>query len=135
MRAAEIARALGNARREGHDWRCDCAMHGGCSLALRDGRSGPFVTCWAGCDCVEVLVELGRRGLIVGRGQGAERSAPAMARSDDRTDVARRIPLALRIWNADRDARGALSRRSRYLHTPTAITRAHRPLAFDGCIR
>jgi hypothetical protein len=43
MTAAEIAAALGDARREGRAWRCP--LHSGRSLVLRDGnggrRSGP----------------------------------------------------------------------------------------------
>jgi len=64
MSAAEIAAALGGARREGQNWRCRCPLHGGCSLALRDGRSGLLVHCWAGCDARDILAELRDRGLI-----------------------------------------------------------------------
>jgi hypothetical protein len=38
MNAAAIARALGDAGREGRGWRCRCPLHGGCSLVIRDGR-------------------------------------------------------------------------------------------------
>jgi hypothetical protein len=45
--AAEIAVALGDARREGFGWRCRCPLHGGRSLTLRDGQSGRILaTCW-----------------------------------------------------------------------------------------
>jgi putative DNA primase/helicase len=37
MNAADVARALGDARREGRGWRCRCPLHGGRSLMLRDG--------------------------------------------------------------------------------------------------
>ena len=40
MNAAQIAAALGDASREGRNWRCRCPLHGGCSLLLRDGDNG-----------------------------------------------------------------------------------------------
>lgn len=62
MTAAAIAAALGDARREGHVWRCRCPLHGGRSLTLRDGEAGRIlVTCWGGCDRLDVLAELRRR--------------------------------------------------------------------------
>src|SRR5215471_17847311 len=134
MTAAEIAAALGRARREGRGWRCKCPLHGGCSLALRDGGRALLVKCWAGCETGDVLAELRRTGLIwkiqirsrdstspqrrglPAVGSEGARPAPVMGRNDDRADAARRMGLARRIWDAARDAReprGALSRRSR----------------------
>jgi hypothetical protein len=70
MNAALIAAALGDARREGHVWRCRCPLHGGRSLTLRDGDARRvLVTCWAGCDRIDVLTELRRRGLLEGRAE------------------------------------------------------------------
>jgi putative DNA primase/helicase len=67
MNAAEIAAALGDGRPEGRGWRCRCPLHGGRSLVLRDGVGGRvLVTCWGGCDRLDVLVELRRRGLLDG---------------------------------------------------------------------
>jgi putative DNA primase/helicase len=106
MTAAEIAAALGDARREGRNWRCICPVHGGCSLTLRDGHRGLLVKCWASCDSAEVLTELRRRGLIAGRSEDA-RSMGVVVPNDDRADIARRIALARRIWDAARDARGS----------------------------
>jgi len=40
MSAADIAIALGNARREGRGWRCRCPLHNGRSLTLHNGE-GP----------------------------------------------------------------------------------------------
>jgi len=40
MSAADIAVALGNARREGRGWRCRCPLHNGRSLTLHNGE-GP----------------------------------------------------------------------------------------------
>jgi hypothetical protein len=105
MTAAEIAVALGNARREGRNWRCICPVHGGRSLTLRDGHCGLLVKCWAGCNSSEVLAELRRLGLLAGRSDGPP-PAPTPARCDNRAEAERRIALARRIWNAARGARG-----------------------------
>jgi hypothetical protein len=68
MSAADIAVALGDARREGRGWRCRCPLHQGRSLTVRDGDGGcVLVTCWGGCDRLDVLAELRRRGLLDGR--------------------------------------------------------------------
>jgi len=40
MIAADIAVALGNARREGRGWRCRCPLHNARSLTLHNGE-GP----------------------------------------------------------------------------------------------
>jgi hypothetical protein len=56
MSAAEIAHALGDARREGRGWRCRCPLHGERSLTLRDRECGRLlITCWGGCDGLDVL--------------------------------------------------------------------------------
>ena len=72
MSAAAVAAALGDAKREGRNWRCRCPLHGGCSLMLADGRDGKLlVTCYGGnCDRNEVLAELRRRGLLPEPGGG-----------------------------------------------------------------
>ena len=107
MTAAEIASVLGNARREGRDWRCICPMHGGHSLTLRDGGERLLIRCWAGCATRDVLAELRRLGLLAGRFDAVRvAQAPVMACSDDRDDAARRIAAARRFWEAARDARG-----------------------------
>jgi hypothetical protein len=103
MMAAEIARRLGGARREGRNWRCRCPAHGGRSLMLRDGRGKLLVKCWAGCDTRDILAELRRHGMLTDR-RAEYRPLPApVVRADD---PARRIEIARRIWAAARDARG-----------------------------
>lgn len=63
--AQKIAAALDDARREGRGWRCRCPLHGGRSLVIGDGDNGcVLVTCWAGCERLDVLAELRRRGLL-----------------------------------------------------------------------
>ena len=56
MTDADIARALGDARREGRTWRCRCPPHGGRILTLRDGDGGALlVWCFGACDSRDVL--------------------------------------------------------------------------------
>jgi hypothetical protein len=72
--AADIAAALGDARREGRAWRCQCPLRGGRSLVIRDGDGGSLlVTCWGGCDRLDLLAQLRQRGLLSGRSDYAPR--------------------------------------------------------------
>ena len=66
MNAQEIAIALGNATREGRNWRCRCPVHDGVSLTLADGHDGKLlVHCFhPECDSKDVLAELRRRNLL-----------------------------------------------------------------------
>jgi putative DNA primase/helicase len=101
MNAAQIAYALGDARREGRGWRCRCPLHQGRSLTLRDGDGGcVLVTCWGGCDRLDVLAELRGRGLLDGRTTGYRRPSP---QTSQREDVAR-TARALAIWHEARPA-------------------------------
>ena len=64
MTAAEIAATLGNAHREGRNWRCMCPVHGGSSLTLRDGRRGLIRECIRGrvlCQGFAPVVEITSR--------------------------------------------------------------------------
>jgi putative DNA primase/helicase len=111
MIAAEIAAALGAACRSGDWWRCLCPVHGSrtgrsATLALRDGDRGLIIKCFADCDPRDVLAELRRRGLIAGRGDKA-RPAPLISRRDNHADVAGRVAMASRLWEAAQDARGS----------------------------
>jgi len=101
MSAADIARALGDARREGRTWRCRCPLHGGRSLTLRDGDGGALLAwCFGGCDSRDVLAELRRRGLLEGRTTDYRRP---FASSSPPEDVAR-TARALAIWHDARPA-------------------------------
>jgi putative DNA primase/helicase len=108
MSAARIAALLGDARREGRGWRCRCPLHGGCSLVLRDGHEGLLLlTCWAGCNRLDVLAELRRCGLLDQRADHAPRIVPAPRCSDDASRIAR----ARNIWrNTEREA-GSIAKR------------------------
>src|SRR6266436_5380591 len=98
MSALDIARALGGARREGKGWRCRCPLHGGRSLVLRDGAGGCILaTCWGGCDRLDVLAELRRRGLLDGPGNN-HRGAAITRREDRATGDTARTARALAVW-------------------------------------
>jgi putative DNA primase/helicase len=103
MRTAEIAQALGDACREGSTWRCRCPLHGGRSLTLRDGNGGNvLVTCWRGCERLDVLAELRRCGFLAGRTtEHKPRTALPPGQFDaQRQDDTRRIARARAIWDA-----------------------------------
>ena len=105
MTAAQIAAALGSARRSGQWWRCVCPVHGSRtgrsrSLALRDHPRGLAVRCHAGCSRDDVIAELRRMGLLAANNERA-RPALVLPHCDD-ADAARRIALAQRIWDAAR---------------------------------
>jgi putative DNA primase/helicase len=101
MSAADIAVAIGGARREGRGWRCRCPLHQGRSLTLRDGEGGcVLVTCWGGCDRLDVLAELRRRGLLDGRNADHRQPSP---QTSQREDVAR-TARAFAIWHETRPA-------------------------------
>jgi hypothetical protein len=109
MRAAEVARALGKARREGRGWRTECPVHHGFSLNIADGRDGRLlITCWAGCTAEEVFAELRRLDLLEAWRGGGSAADDVPHRHDD---VERRIAIARRLWDAASEARrGPLER-------------------------
>jgi len=63
--AAEIARALGGARRSGDSWQARCPAHDdrtpSLSIAQRNGKL--LVHCFAGCRQADVIAALRQRGL------------------------------------------------------------------------
>ncbi|MFO1160927.1 MAG: toprim domain-containing protein [Reyranellaceae bacterium] len=65
--AADIARALGCRKSTGINFLVKCVSHDDSdpSLSLKDGDDGKLlVTCFAGCDRLDILAELRRRGLL-----------------------------------------------------------------------
>ncbi len=108
MIAAMVAAALGKAQREGKGWRTHCPIHGGHSLVITDGRDGRLlVRCWGGgCDPRAILAELRRLGLLDGVAGDRATEVEACPDERDRDDVARRIAIAGRIWDAAQNARG-----------------------------
>src|SRR5262249_7602935 len=104
MTAADIARALGDARREGRTWRCRCPLHGGRSLTLRDGDGGAVLPwCFGGWGR-----RRGRAGPLP-PGLPARRP-PCFPRAPPRPSPPRQAPRsevgrtarALAIWNEAR---------------------------------
>jgi putative DNA primase/helicase len=111
MSAVAVAAALDDPRREGVAWRCRCPLHGGRSLVVRDGDSGNLlVTCWGGCDRLDVLAELRRRGLL---GKYAGYTYTPRIITPRRDDDAGRTARALNIWRKTQP--GAATIVQRYL--------------------
>jgi hypothetical protein len=110
MIAAEIAAALGG-RREGRGWRCQCVVHGGYSLVVRDGRNGRLLAkCWAGCDARDVLAALRRLGLLGGHADNdygrPDPAETARRREAEARERERRIGLARDMIAASLPAEG-----------------------------
>jgi len=81
---------------------------------LRDGDSGRLlVTCWAGCNRLDVIAELRRSGLLDARADGEPHNDPANAIRQNDHLAERNRRLALEIWNAGHDVGGTLV--ARYL--------------------
>lgn len=109
MSAANVARALGDAGKEGRGWRCRCPLHGGRSLVLSDGEGGRLLSwCFGGCDGREVLAELRHRGLL-DRALQDYPPAGAFTRRRGGTDVASRTARALAIWQEARPPAGTVA--------------------------
>ena len=103
MTAAEIAAALGDARREGRGWRCLCPVHGGNSLVIADGRDRLLLKCWGGgCDARDIFAALRCLGLIGGDPR-VDRSPPANGHTDRGRGL--QIEIARRIWDRAVDPR------------------------------
>jgi hypothetical protein len=103
MTVAEIARQLG-LRKVGQAWRGACPLCGGKTrFQLREGRNGPLIWCWHGCDRKDLLAELRRRGLLPKREQGpltpGEKATWARAQRQ-----ARDLAMAARRWWRERVA-------------------------------
>jgi putative DNA primase/helicase len=102
--AAEIAVALGNARPEGREWRCDCPVCNRHNLTLSDGDSCLLVHCFNGCGAEQVLAELRSRGFFGStNGKTGEPHVDTHAEHEAKANSAkakrqRRIDNALDIW-------------------------------------
>jgi hypothetical protein len=106
MTAAEIAAALGNARPDGSEQRCQCPVCNADNLTLRDSGRRLLIKCFNGCTGKAVLAELRRRGLHgSSKGNGAappeepetrvEHEAKAQSAKNKRQQ---RIDNAMWIW-------------------------------------
>lgn len=131
MTSAQIAAALGGNSREGRNWRCRCPLHGGVSLALRDGEAGRLlVKCWGGCDSLDLLAELRRLGLVGGHIAGYQ---PKPIKAPLPNNGARSVASsaqALALWQSAVPSGGTPVEtylRSRGLHLPPPLTLRFHP--------
>lgn len=112
MTAAEIARALGGAKRNGRGWvaRCCCHEDKSPSLSLGDGASRLLVHCFAGCDVRDILAELRRRGWIEDVRRNSRRVRRARpAPIPKQTEPDRSSHFAGTIWREAVDPRGTFA--------------------------
>jgi len=110
--ALQLVRALG-AKRSGRQWVCRCPAHDdrNPSLIFWQGHSAIRFKCCSGCEPLDIIAALRRRGLLDGhggnvRGQNiSDQNGERRKREDE--DLARKhTELARGIWNAARDPRG-----------------------------
>lgn len=128
--ARSIAQALSGSIRNGKSFLCRCpvATHGkgrgdrNRSLSIADGDDGKLlVRCFAGCDWLDVLAELRRRGLTDKPKTSRRRDpfadhhrATAAPVQGDEAASRRNCAFALRIWAPRQSARAARSPRLTY---------------------
>jgi hypothetical protein len=127
--AAVIAGTLGNAQREGRGWRCRCPLHGGRSLVLQDGDQGRVLaTCWAGCNRLDVIAELRRRGLLDTLPRAS--ALPTRPQAPD-AYVRKQANIAAALWTRRRPIAGTIAevylRVARGLTCPLPATLAFLP--------
>jgi putative DNA primase/helicase len=105
--AAEVAKALGGARRAGSGWQCHCPAHDDRdpSLSVRDTADGKLLAhCHAGCRQEEIIDALRSRKLW-----GPLSARPCAGRqSGDVRDGHERVEAALATWHAAVPAEGTL---------------------------
>ena len=95
MTPSELAEAL-EGKKEGHEYRCRCPIHGGRSLSLTKKDGKILVTCRAGCPQNEVISELRRLGLWGGNDASYEAPPPA---PEPPNDTGRKADKASDLWN------------------------------------
>jgi len=77
------------------------------SLRIREGDSGLLVRCYAGCDPLDILAELRRRGLLDDHRRQTDRPRDlTRERAADQRDRAKRSAAAVEIWQASRPIAG-----------------------------
>jgi hypothetical protein len=95
---------------------------------MRDGHAGRLlVTCWAGCDRRDVIAELRRLGLLVGRVSDHPGHAIVHLLRDDVARDAARTPRALEIWREARPIASTLAQQyliARCIEEPLAAARS-----------
>ena len=93
MTPRDLADAL-QGKREGHEWRCRCPVHGGRSLCVTEKVGRILLVCRAGCPQGEVIAELKRLGLW---GGNTSYEAPPPA-PPVQSDTERRADRASELW-------------------------------------
>ena len=95
MTALELADAL-EGKREGHEYRARCPLHGGRSLFIteKDGRF--LIVCRAGCSQNEVIKALRSMGLW---GGNEHHQTLPPREPEPKDDLTKRIDKADRLWN------------------------------------
>jgi hypothetical protein len=113
---AQLVRALG-AKRSGRQWVCRCPAHDDHepSLIFWQGHSAIRFKCYAGCEPLDIIAALRRRGLWDGKdadagdGSSSHQRLSSSSRNRDREDErerARKLGLAERIWRQSFDIAG-----------------------------
>jgi hypothetical protein len=127
MKAADIAAALGDPKREGRSWRCRCPVHGGHTLVFTDSDDGRLLfNCWAGCAGKEVSAEL-RRGAYLDHDRPISETAGGIAerRAVEERNRRQRTAAALDLWGQSHSAGGTIIERywrSRGITLPAPAT-------------
>ncbi|HZL60314.1 MAG TPA: toprim domain-containing protein [Stellaceae bacterium] len=108
MTAQKITEALGGKWFGAYGVVC-CPVHNDRhpSLRIREGDSGVLVRCYAGCDPLDILAELRRRGLLddLRRQTDRPRDLPR-ERAAEQRDRAKRSAAATDIWQSARPIAG-----------------------------
>ena len=94
MSASDLADAL-QGKREGHEWRCRCPVHGGRSLSITEKEGRILLICRAGCPQGDVIKALREMGLW-GNESCYEIPPPEPTPPDD---TERRADRASDLWN------------------------------------
>jgi hypothetical protein len=108
--AHQLARAL-SAKKSGRQWLCRCPAHDdhNPSLIFWQGHSAIRFKCYSGCEPVEIVDALRRRGLLDGHGvrdaennirKSAAQNGGARKCEGAEAEAARKLQQAERIWNA-----------------------------------
>ena len=112
MAAAEMATALGGAKKAGKGWLAFCPCHANSrtpALSLADSDDGILlVHCFTGCDARDILRELRRRGLLDDRPERQQQRPPVPTPTPPPADEDGR---ALWLWRQRRPLHGTLGER------------------------
>jgi hypothetical protein len=101
--AETIARAFGGTRRSARGWwQCRCPICQSDSLGLRDGARGLGLNCFKLCKRADLMIELGRLGLLSGKPAPApDPTEIERQREAEAVERLRRIALAKWVWQEE----------------------------------